>query len=449
MVSLLFNSRSISACLASAVFVWMLAQSDQQAMLVAQTLEVTQIASGLTQPIYATHAPGDPNKLFVVEKTGTIKILDLTTNTVNATPFLTQAGLSNGTGFTSNGERGLLGLAFDPNYQTNGRFYVNYTDGSGNTQIRRFERLNSNQADPTTALSVLSFTQPFANHNGGWMDFGRDGQLYIASGDGGSGGDPQNNGQNRNTLLGKILRLDVSGDDFPADPGRNYRIPSDNPFVGQSNVREEVWAYGLRNPWRNSFDRQTGDFYIADVGQGSREEINFQSFDSVGGENYGWRVREGTLGADVPGAIDPFYEYSHGSGANQGSSITGGYVYRGPIDALNGHYFFADYVNNRLWSVQVDGTEPSLFDGTNYRNFIDWTNIMTVSGGPVRRIGSFGEDSLGNLYLMNLENGLLFKITGGSIPEPSVAFFGALALAGSACWRRARSSALTQGPRRA
>ncbi len=406
----------------------------------AQTLELTQVASGLTQPIYATHAPGDPNRLFVVEKTGTIKILNLGTGTVNAAAFLSQADLSNGTGFTSNGERGLLGLAFDPNYQANGRFYVNYTDGSGNTQIRRFERLNADQANGGSTLNVMSITQPFSNHNGGWMDFGPDGQMYVASGDGGSGGDPQNNGQNRNTLLGKMLRLDVSGDDFPADPNRNYRIPSDNPFVGQSNVREEIWAYGLRNPWRNSFDRLTGDFYIADVGQGSREEINFQRFDSDGGENYGWRLREGTLGISVPGAIDPFYEYSHGNGTNQGSSITGGYVYRGPIDALQGHYFFSDYVNNRLWSVQVDGTDPTLFEGTNYTNFFDWTDILTVDSGPFRRIASFGEDSLGNLYMLNLENGLIFKVTGGSIPEPAVGLIGLVFLAASTMIRRPRTA---------
>ncbi len=414
---------------------------------VGQTLSLQQVSSGLSLPVFATHAPGDPDRLFVVQQTGAIRILDLNTNTLNPTPFVTVSGLSGG------GEQGLLGLAFDPNYQANGRFYLNYTDTTGATRIRRYERTNPNLADPSTAFDVMTIAQPQINHNGGWMDFGNDGFLYNSSGDGGGSNDSgtghtagSGNAQDRNSLLGKMLRIDVNGDDFPTDPGRNYRIPVNNPFVGQSDAAGEVWAYGLRNPWRSSFDRETGDLWIADVGQNAREEINFQYASSTGGENYGWRLREGTIetpsggvgGPKPAGAIDPIYDYLHGTGDFEGFSVTGGYVYRGPVDGLEGHYFFSDYVNNRLWSLRFDGSAPLDFDGTNFTQLIGWTDILTTDMGVVRSISSFGEDLNGNLYLVNRVDGTIFVITAGAIPEPG-SFVGlALMLAGMATFRRRR-----------
>ena len=246
-------------------------------------MNVTRVASGLTRPVFGTTAPGAPNQFFIVEqRTGTtanIKILDLNSGTVNAQAFLTISGVSSGR------EQGLLGLAFHPDYASNGLFYVNFTNASGNTVIREYERQTSATADANSGRIIMSINQPFSNHNGGWLGFDNNGFLLIASGDGGSGGDPKNNAQTiTDNLLGKILRIDVNGDDFAEDPDRNYAIPNSNPFVGIAGD-DEIWAYGLRNPWRPSFDRQTGDFYIADVGQGSLEEINIQPASSAGGES--------------------------------------------------------------------------------------------------------------------------------------------------------------------
>ncbi|HMO15268.1 MAG TPA: PQQ-dependent sugar dehydrogenase [Pirellulaceae bacterium] len=388
------------------------------------SLELRAVATGLSNPLFATFAPGDNSRLFIAEQGGNIRILDLNTGIVNPTPFLTQAQMSAGTGFTGGGERGLLGLAFDPNYQTNRRFYVNYTRTGGHTQIRSFQSQagNPNLADPTSAANILTFDQPFSNHNGGWMGFGPDNFLYIASGDGGSSNDPQNNSLNRGNLLGKMLRI---------SPGTTnaggYSIPANNPFNdGNPATRPEIWAYGLRNPWRNSFDRLTGDLYIGDVGQNLREEINFQSVNSIGGENYGWRVKEGTLFTGLTGQpgtatpIDPIYEYTRGFGEFQGLSVTGGYVYRGPVAGLQGHYFFADYVSRRLFSFQFDGSDPANFNGTNITNLIDWTLIAQNEFGVNIRgnWASFGEDALGNLYIIDL-NGSIYRFHAGAIPEPS------------------------------
>jgi len=402
-------------------------------------LSLTRVATGLSSPLYATSAPGDPNHLFIVERGGNIRTLNLTTGNLSSTNFLTSSQLSAGNGLTSGNERGLLGLAFHPDYANNGRYYVNYTDGSGNTRVRSFQRSASNPltTDGASSVEILQFNQPFSNHNGGWMDFGPDGHLYIATGDGGGSNDPVNAGQNRNTLLGKMLRISPSTTGTPG-----YTIPNDNPFVGQSNVREEIWAYGLRNPWRNSFDRLTGDLWIADVGQSAREEVNFQYASSTGGENYGWRMREGTI--QTPGSVggprpadnvDPIYDYTHGSGEFQGRSITGGFVYRGPIAGLQGQYFFGDYVSQRLFSLQFDGSDPSNFNGTNFVNLIDWTNIVDIDFGSLGGISSFGEDADGNLYLINLA-GNVYRFSAGAIPEPGTTLV--LASLGIACILRRR-----------
>lgn len=238
------------------------------------------------------------------------------------------------------------------------------------------------------------------------MDFGPDGMLYIAAGDGGSGGDPGNRAQDVGQLLGKILRIDVDEDDFPADPDRNYAVPAGNPFASGGGAGE-IWAYGLRNPWRNSFDALTGDLYIADVGQNTREEINFQPA-ATGGSNYGWKVMEGTLCfndsvASNPPCFDaalepPIHEYGHGGAPDGGFSVTGGFVYRGPIASLQGLYFFADFVSDQIWSFRFNGMDLS--------EFTNWTQQLSPNLGSLNNIVSFAEDALLNLYLVDLDGGL-------------------------------------------
>ncbi len=385
----------------------------------AQDFVVRRIATGLSRPVFITAAPGDQERLFVVEQhSGAIKILNRGSGNLNPQPFLLVSGLTTGN------EQGLLGLAFHPNYETNGRFFVYYTDTTRATQIVEYQvSANPDFAAPNSATAILSFTQPQSNHNGGWIGFGPDGLLYIASGDGGNSNDSGSghtpnigNAQDiTNNLLGKILRIDVNGDAYPADPARNYTIPNTNPFVG-SNGDDEIWAWGLRNPWRASFDRASGDFYIADVGQGLREEINVQPLASTGGENYGWRLREGTrqtpgVGGPSPAAaIAPVYDYAHGSGTTEGFSVTGGYVYRGPVSTLQGRYFFADYITERIWTLRYDGSSPSTFDGTNYTDFEDFTARLEPDVGSIDGISSFGEDEAGNLYLVDHRDGEVYAI---------------------------------------
>jgi hypothetical protein len=289
-------------------------------------------------------------------------------------------------------------------------------------------------ANPDSELLVLGYAQPQSNHNGGWLAFGPDGYLYVGSGDGGGGNDSATghtggtgNAQDiTNNLLGKLLRLDVDGDDFPADPARNYAIPPDNPFVGVTGD-DEIWSYGLRNPWRASFDRVTGDLYVGDVGQNTREEIDVQPAASGGGENYGWRLREGTIatptggvgGNRPPGSIDPIYDYTRGSGTFQGFSVTGGYVYRGPIAEIHGHYFFADYVGERIWTLVWDGADPADFDGTNWTNLTDRTGELATGAHGIDAISSFAEDGLGRLYILDL-GGEIFRIVSTDTPTTTV-----------------------------
>ena len=367
--------------------------------------KVERLANGLSQPLYVTSAPGDDDRLFVLEKSGHIEIISRETGQKESTPFLNISGE-----ISTNSERGLLGIAFHPNYQQNGQFFVNVTNPSGTTEIRRYEVSdNPNLADQASMMRLLSIPQPFPNHNGGWIDFGPDGFLYIATGDGGSGNDPVNAGQRLDTLLGKMVRIDVDGE--PQDD-QNYRIPSSNPFAGDPSVLDEIWSYGLRNPWRNSFDRLTGDLYIADVGQNSREEINFQHAQSPGGENYGWRLREGTIttptggvGGTLPGATDPVYDYLHGSGSDRGNSVTGGYVYRGPIPDLFGKYIFADFDTDQIWAIEVDREQQEMVDDS----FSNLTSSFQPDAGNIRSISSFGEDNDGNLYVVDI-GGEVFSV---------------------------------------
>jgi glucose/arabinose dehydrogenase len=393
------------------------------------TLQLTRVATGLASPLYATFAPGDTSRLFIAQQNGDIRILNLNTGLLNSTPFMTAAQLSSANGLTTGGERGLLGLAFDPNYATNRRLYVNYTGTGGHTFVRSFVAQSGNPdlVDGNNgAANILNITQPFSNHNGGWLGFGPDNHLYIATGDGGSSNDPQNNALNRNSLLGKMLRISPG-----TTSSGGYTTPANNPLVGVPNTRPEIWAYGLRNPWRASFDRATGDFYIGDVGQNAREELNFQPANSPGGENYGWRQFEGTASTGLSGQpgtappTNPFYQYLQS--AQLGRSVTGGYVYRGPLEALQGHYFFADYVGRTLFSVRFDGSSGP-FNGNNISEFINWTSLARDPNGNLVQgnWASFAEDAVGNLYAIDL-NGSVYRFTAAAIPEPAAG----LLLAGS------------------
>jgi glucose/arabinose dehydrogenase len=354
----------------------------------------------LTFPLFATAPPGDAVRLFVVEKGGAIKIVNRNTGALIGT-FLDIADL-----ISTGSEQGLLGLAFDPQYAVNRRFYVSYTNTSGTSVIARYltDPVNPNLALEPGDRMILTVPQPFANHNGGMIAFGPDNLLYIGLGDGGSGNDPGNRAQNAAELLGKLLRIDVSQATQAPQPG--YAIPPDNPCVGQAGAREEIWSIGLRNPWRYSFDRLTGDLYIADVGQGAREEVSVSTAASGAGRgiNYGWKITEGTIclpgtSCSTTGLTLPVVEYDHGGGA---CSITGGYVYRGAdIPDLRGTYFYADFCVGFVRSFR-------LINGIVTQH----ANWSALSGG---NITSFGQDAAGELYIMTSGGGLpsqggLFRI---------------------------------------
>ncbi|QDT01588.1 PQQ-dependent sugar dehydrogenase [Adhaeretor mobilis] len=411
---------SIESFVFSATLAMTLAQST-----VAQTSTV-RVASGLTLPLYAGAPAGDTERLFIAEQyhnsdDARIKILDLTTGVVQATPFIELTGLATG------GEQGLLGVAFDPDYANNGHFYVNVTTdaGSGDTHIRRYTADGPNPLTATSASlssqhEILSFNQPQGNHNGGWIGFSpNDDHLYIATGDGGSGNDSGTghtanigNAQDiTNNLLGKMLRVDVNGDDFIGDATRNYAVPADNPFVNATGD-DEIWSYGLRNPYRSSFDRATGDLWIGDVGQGQREEVDYQPADSTGGENYGWRLREGDIatpgvgGPKPPGNVDPIHDYTRGNGALQGTTVIGGHVYRGPVEHFQGHYLFSDIGSGNIWKLDPDAIDPSA-------SVTRINNDLTPDAGSLSQISSFGEDDAGNLYL-TARGGNVFRVTSAS-----------------------------------
>jgi glucose/arabinose dehydrogenase len=342
------------------------------------TLGFEAVASGLALPVGITHAGDGSRRLFIVQQAGQILIHDGTQ--VRPTPFLNIASL-----VSCCGERGLLGLAFHPDFAANRFFYVNYTNLAGDTVIARYRVSDDpDVADPTSAQPLLTIAQPYANHNGGQLAFGPDRFLYVGMGDGGSGGDPENRAQNLGELLGKMLRLDVDG-------GSPY-IPASNPFRNTPGARPEIWAWGLRNPWRFSFDRLTGDLFIADVGQGTREEVNFQPASSPGGENYGWRLMEGSLcfnpstGCNDGSLILPILEYDH----SLGCSIIGGFRYRGGrFPQLNGRYIFGDLCSGRIFGGLFDGStwsRPELLDTT-----------LTIT--------TFGEDEGGELYIAHYGGG--------------------------------------------
>jgi glucose/arabinose dehydrogenase len=372
---------------------------------------LTAVATGLTSPLQVAHAGDGSGRIFIVERAGIIKIVR--NGTVLPTPFLDITGR-----VTSGGEQGLLSVAFHPRYASNGRFFVNYTaDRNGLRSIIAEYRVSANpDVAGTTETGILEIPQPFDNHNGGLNTFGPDGMLYIGMGDGGGVGDPQNNGQRLDTLLGKLLRIDVNvtppvptapgaGRPIrPREPGVTYLIPADNPFVGQPGARGEIWAYGFRNPWRWSFDRLTRRLFLADVGQGNWEEVNLVER----GGNYGWRIMEGAhcfnppSGCSTTGLRLPVAEYSHA----EGCSITGGYVYRGAqIPALRGHYLFGDFCSGRIWSLQE--ARPAVW----IRDQLLQTTLA---------LSSFGEDESGEVYAVDL-NGTVYRLTQSPArPAPSL-----------------------------
>ena len=369
----------------------------------ALALQAVTVGSGYNTPVFVT-APAGDSRLFVVEKAGRIQVQQGAT----VSTFLDIRTLVD-----SNGERGLLGLAFDPAYASNGRFYVNYIDRTTlHTVIAGYTAPvpAANTADPASAATILTVAQPAGldNHKAGWIGFRHTdpGQLYIATGDGGSGNDPSGNAQNLDSNLGKMLRV-------TPQPGGGYTVPASNPFVGAIAGNDEIWAYGLRNPYRNSFDRSTGNLWIGDVGQNNREEINFETAATPGGRNYGWRAREGTVdnpsvGDSAPaGAVDPLFDYAHGP---LGRSVIGGVVYRGSAEVgLDGSYLFGDYVSGRIFSLRESGGVAT-----------DFSDLTAALGTPFAafQLASFGEDGFGNVLAVGL-NGNLVQIA--AVPEPGSA----------------------------
>ena len=350
----------------------------------AQDVALLPIASGLNQPVALTHA-GD-TRLFITQQIGTVMVYDALG--LRATPFLDIRSI-----VLSGGERGLLSVAFHPRYRDNGFFFVYYTNKNGDNSVARYQvsANDPDRADPASGTILLTIPHPdFANHNGGQLQFGPDGYLYIGTGDGGSGGDPSNHAQDLTQLLGKLLRIDV-------DHGLPYTIPASNPFFGRGNARNEIWAYGLRNPWRFSFDRSSGDLWIGDVGQDTYEEVDLQPATSIGGENYGWRKMEGfhcfnpSTNCTDPSFTMPILEYTHAQGA---CSITGGYRYRGTqIPSLKGAYLYGDYCTGSIWTAtQTNGV---------------WTSKTLFT--TTIRISSFGEDVSGELYVMDVAKGIVYK----------------------------------------
>ena len=349
-------------------------------------LRLQRVASGLENPLYVAAPPGDP-RLFVVERPGRVRLIK--NGALLDTAFLDITGRVN----DAAGEQGLLSIAFHPNYATNGYFYVNYTDALGDTRVERYSvSANPDRADSTTAHLILAIDQPADNHNGGHMLFAPDGTLFIAMGDGGGAGDPNGNAQDRTDLLGDLLRIDVNA----AAP---YAVPAGNPYVGHATFRPEIWAYGLRNPWRFAIDPVDGVLYIADVGQGAREEVNAVPLGSAG-VNYGWNVMEGTIcypstaGCSTAGLHAPVLDYPHTGGA---CSVTGGLVYRGSqIPGIGGHYFYGDFCAGWVRSFR-------------YRNGQAVDRVSWTFGG-VGTISSFGQDAQGELYLTSFTNGAVYKL---------------------------------------
>jgi glucose/arabinose dehydrogenase len=360
---------------------------------------LASFASGLSSPTNIANA-GD-SRLFVTQKNGVIKIIN-SDGTVRATPFLDIDPLV----ITGGSEEGLLGLVFHPNYNQNKYFFVYYTNNNGDNVIARYQTSSDpNVASASSAQIVMTIPHPTNNnHNGGDLNFGpTDGYLYAGTGDGGGAGDTSNNAQNINVLLGKLLRIDINKDDFPTDSTKNYGIPSDNPYAGATAGSDEIWALGLRNPWRFSFDRLTNDMFIGDVGQGAHEEVDFVAAGTGRGNNYGWRCYEGLADYNIAGCaakstyVFPVTEYTHTLGR---CSITGGFIYRGAeLPSLQGTYIYADYCSGHFYGLKQNG------------DVWDQNLALQITG---RNISTFGEDNLGRLYAADITNGTIYKVQADS-----------------------------------
>jgi glucose/arabinose dehydrogenase len=444
------------------IVAWLTATTPSNAALSGTS---TQVGSGLFGPTFATFAPGDNNHLFVLEQTGAIKVVDLTTKSVLATPFL----IISDTDPASEG--GLLGLAFHPDYAMPGstgfgKFYVYVTVDNGglpvpagdaptatspfSTHIRQYSVSTNPLVANPSPTEILSFPRPLSNHVGGWIGFGpNDGYLYINSGDGGNGNDvgpghfePGGNAQTlTNNLFGKQLRIDINGDDFtnntPEDMARNYAVPPTNPFVGATGD-DEIWSYGLRNPFRSSFDRDTGDFWTADVGQSAREEINFEPAQRTGVPNYGWRLREGNIpnpdgsvgGPPPPGYVAPVHDYDHSPAG--GAAVIGGYVYRGPDPSLQGKYFFGDEISSHFWMMDTTTFAVQNID-----------DLLAPDVGEVTGPSSFAEDAVGNLYIVTYFSGAVFRINTNQLLAGDYNANGTVDAADYVVWRNTLGSATT------
>ncbi|MAB84035.1 MAG: glucose dehydrogenase [Phycisphaerae bacterium] len=376
-------------------------------------IQSERIVTGLSRPVYVGHAPDDESRLFIIEarsgSTGRIRIYDLENETLLSTPYLSISSVS------TSSEQGLLGMAFHPDFYNGSPYiYVNYTDSGGDTIIRRYTATgnnpDSNTANSSSGTTLLDINQPYSNHNGGWLDFGTDGYLYIGMGDGGGAGDTSNSAQNLNSLLGKMLRIDV-------DSGSPYSIPAGNPF------NDEIWSYGLRNPWGCSFDSLTGDLWMGDVGQYSWEEIDCELVGAEGGRNYGWRCWEGDHTFNTSGCPSastmtfPVFEYSHSGGR---CSITGGLVYRGQdIPWMEGYYIYGDYCTGDQYVFSYDPGSD------NVSGFQEVTDELRsgINGGTVGSIARYGQDARGELYICDL-GGEVYRIIANEPPAPT----------GACCW---------------
>lgn len=358
------------------------------------------VAGGLERPVWIGAPASEKGRLWIAEQGGKVWVVELDqTEEKGRRLFMDFSGVV----ARENNEQGLLGIAFAPDYEDTGRFYVNYTDQKGDTRIVRFTYEEGKELQARAGELLLKIEQPYGNHNGGWLGFGNDGFLYVATGDGGAANDPKNLAQDLKSHLGKILRLDVSGD-------KGYQVPVTNFFAKQKGALPEIHALGLRNPWRCSFDQDTGNLWIADVGQNHWEEINAVAIDKLGGKNFGWRLREGQnetpkkeVGGDLPlNHVSPIYTYAHGGGEKEGRSITGGYFYRGKkVPELLGRYIFADFQNPRVWSLEANDSKGSRIK--------DHTKELQPAKGGLQLISTFGEDSEGELYLADLR-GSVYRI---------------------------------------
>lgn len=365
-------------------------------------ITATLLANVGSGAVFAAGAPGDNGFLYALRK-DVGQIIRINTTTGAQTTFLDIPDNQ----LASGQEQGVLSFAFHPDYASNGRLFAFLTNAAGDVQLREYARLPGDPptADPVPVKTIITIPHPDSGvHNGNSLAFGPDGYLYMSTGDGGGLNDPNDNAQNMNVLLGKILRIDVNGDDFPADPGRNYAIPADNPFAGATPGADEIWASGFRNPWRMSFDSLTGDLYIADVGASLREEVNFEAAGGPGGLNYGWDYREGTQQGPTPPPnppiefTDPIFDYTR----DFGRSVTGGYVYRGPAPGLQGAYFFADFITGRLVTLRVvNGVAEDAID-----------HRPQLVGANPTQISSFGTDNSGNLYIVTL-GGAIIRLNPG------------------------------------